>query len=85
MEGGQRETRDEIRWLVVALGFSSLALRLTEAQLRVVHMASSWRLCREEAEDGWVDVTDCFGPFYHKIVVFSVLGSSDIVVFCLGL
>jgi hypothetical protein len=34
-----------------------------------VHVASSWRLHRVEAEDGWVDVTGYVGPFYSKIVV----------------
>jgi hypothetical protein len=39
----------------------------------VVHMASSWRLRRVEAEDGRVDTTDNVGSFYPKITVFYVL------------
>jgi hypothetical protein len=65
----------------VVLGFSSLALRLTEALLRVVHVTLSRRLRREEAEDGWINATGCVGPFYPKIVVSSVLGSRGTVVF----
>jgi hypothetical protein len=34
-----------------------------------------------EAEDGWVDTTDCVGPSYVKNVISSVLGHTDIVVF----
>jgi hypothetical protein len=36
----------------------------------VVHVASSQRLRRDEAEDGRVDVTDCVRRFYLRIVVF---------------
>jgi hypothetical protein len=39
----------------------------------VVHMASSPRLRRVEAEDGWVDATGCVGPFYPKTTVFYIL------------
>jgi hypothetical protein len=63
------------------LGFLSLALRLVEARLQVVHVPSSWQLRQEDAEDGRVDATGCVGPFFPKIIVFSILGSSDIVVF----
>jgi hypothetical protein len=51
----------------------------------VVHVVSSWRLHREEAKDGRVDMTGCAGPFYTKIAVSSVLGPRGIVVFYLGL
>jgi hypothetical protein len=68
-------------WNQVVLGFPSLALRLVEAQLRMVHVASSRRLRREEAEDGRVDATDCVGPFYPKIISSSVLDPRGIVVF----
>jgi hypothetical protein len=46
-----------------------------------VHVASSRRLHRVEAEDGRVGVTGYIGPFYPKIIVSSVLGPSGIVVF----
>jgi hypothetical protein len=68
-------------WKQVRLGFSSLASRLVEARLRVVHMASSRRSCRVEAEDERVDVMGCVGPFYLNIVVFIVLGLKGILVF----
>jgi hypothetical protein len=63
------------------LGFLNLVLRLVETRLRLVYVVSSWRLYREEAEDGCVDVMDYIGPFYPKIIISSVLGPSDIVVF----
>jgi hypothetical protein len=68
-------------WKQVTLGFSSLVLRLSEARLRVVHMASSRRWHREEAEDGRVDVAGCVKPLYPKIIISSVLGVRSIVVF----
>jgi hypothetical protein len=57
-------------WKQVRLEFLSLASRLMETQRWVVHMASSWRLHRDEAEDGRVNVMRCIGLFYHKIIVF---------------
>jgi hypothetical protein len=68
-------------WKEVMLWFSSLALILAEARLRVIHVASSQKLHREEAEDRRIDVTGYIGSFYHKIVIFSVLGTTCIVVF----
>jgi hypothetical protein len=47
----------------------------------VVHVASSWRLRREETEYGCVDTMGCVGTFYPKIVFSSVLGPKRIVVF----
>ncbi len=47
------------------------------------HVASSWRLGREKAEDGWVDATGCVRPFYPKIIISSVFGYRGIVVFSL--
>jgi hypothetical protein len=47
----------------------------------VVHVAPSRRLCRVQAEDGWVDTMDCIGPFYHRIIIFYVLAFRGIVVF----
>jgi hypothetical protein len=40
----------------------------------VVHVASSWRSCGDEAEDGWVDATGCIGPFYPNFDIFFELG-----------
>jgi hypothetical protein len=57
-------------WTQVALGFSSQTLRLAEARLRVVHVASSQRLRRVEVEDERVNAIDCVEPFYPKIVIF---------------
>jgi hypothetical protein len=61
------------------LQFPSLASRLVETQRWVVHVAPSWRLRRNQIEDGWVDVTDCIGPFCPIFTVF-ILGSRDILV-----
>jgi hypothetical protein len=68
-------------WKPIGLGFSSLASRLVEAQLRVVHVASSWRSCGVKAEDRRVDVSGCIGPFYPKIIVFIVLTPRGNLVF----
>jgi hypothetical protein len=70
-------------WKQVRLEFLSLASRLMETQRWVVHMASSWRLHRDEAEDGRVNVMRCIGLFYHKIIVFYVLGSRGNLIFSL--
>jgi hypothetical protein len=55
--------------------------------VQIVHVASSWRLRRVEAEDGWVDPTGCIRPFYPNFVVFYVLDPRSIclLVFYLGL
>jgi hypothetical protein len=63
------------------LGFPSLASRLVEAQWRVVHVAPSWRLRRDQVKDGRVDATGCVGPYYPYFAVFYVLGSRGIVLF----
>jgi hypothetical protein len=60
-------------WKQVMLGFLSLASRLTEAQRWVVHVASSRRLRRVEAEDGWVDAMGYIGLFYPNFAIFFVL------------
>jgi hypothetical protein len=79
-----RDTRQDLAacfaWKQVGLGFPSLASRLAEARLRVVHVAWSRRLRQDEAEDGRVDATGCVGPFYPKIIIFYVLGPRGIVV-----
>jgi hypothetical protein len=64
---------------------SSLTSRLEEARWWVVHVAPSRRLRQVQVEDGRVDAMGCIGPFYLRIIVFYVLGSSGIVVFWLGL
>jgi hypothetical protein len=47
----------------------------------MMHVTSSRRLRRVEAEDGRIDVTDCIGPFYPKFTIFYILGHSVILVF----
>jgi hypothetical protein len=47
----------------------------------MVHVASSRRLSRVEAEDERVNVTGCVGPFYSNFAVFYVLGRSGILLF----
>jgi hypothetical protein len=53
----------------------------------MVHVASSRRLCRVEADDGRVDAMGYVGPFYPNFAVFYVLGPMSILVlvFFLGL
>jgi hypothetical protein len=72
-------------WKQVALGFSSLTLRLAEARRRVLHMALSRRLRQNQVEDGWVDVMSCVRPYYSYFAVFYVLDTMRILVFYLGL
>jgi hypothetical protein len=47
----------------------------------MVHVVSSWRLHQIEAEDEWVDATDCIGPLYPNFAVFLVLGHKGVLVF----
>jgi hypothetical protein len=85
---GGRTARDAHRdlaacfaWKQVTLGFPSLALRLVETRQRVVHVAPSRRLHRDQVKDGWVDVMGCVGPCYPYFVIFYVLGPRGVVVF----
>jgi hypothetical protein len=68
-------------WKKVGVEFFSLTSRLVDTWLRMVHVTSSWRSRRVEAEDGWVNVIDCIEPFYSKIIVFNILGTKDVLVF----
>jgi hypothetical protein len=68
--------RDQVAcfaWKQVALGFPSLASRLTKARCRVVYVAPSRRSLEDQVKDGWVDATGCIGPYYPYFVVFFVL------------
>jgi hypothetical protein len=69
-----RDTRRDLAgcfaWKQVALGFFSLASRLVEVRRRVVHVAPSQRLRRDQVEDGRVDVIVCVGPYYPYFAVF---------------
>jgi hypothetical protein len=65
----------------VGLEFPTPASRLVNARWWVVHVTSSPRLCRDEAEDGRVDAMNYVGSFYHKITVFYVLGHRGNLVF----
>jgi hypothetical protein len=47
----------------------------------MVHMASSWRSCGVEAEDGRVDVMGYIRLFYPNFVVLIVLYPRGIFVF----
>jgi hypothetical protein len=67
-------------WKQVELGFSSLATRLAEARLWVMHVAPSRRLHRVEVKDRWVDATGCVGPCYPCFAIFILLGPRGIVV-----
>jgi hypothetical protein len=48
---------------------------------QMVHMASSRRLRRVEAEDEQVNAMGCVGPFYPKFTTFYVLCPRGILVF----
>jgi hypothetical protein len=84
----ERMTRDKRQdlaacfiWKQVALEFPSLASRLTEARQRVVHVTPSWRLRRNQLENGWIDTTGCIGYCYPYFIIFYVLYHRGIVVF----
>jgi hypothetical protein len=66
-------------WKQVWLVFSSLASRL-EARQRVMYMAPSQRLRRNQVEDGRVDVTGCVGSCYPCCAIFILLGTRGSVV-----
>jgi hypothetical protein len=70
-----------IAWKQVVLWFLSLVSRLAEARRRVVHVAPSWRLCRNQVDDGRVDAMGCVGSCYAYFAVFFVLGPRGIIVF----
>jgi hypothetical protein len=53
--------------------------------VRMMHVASMWRLHRVETEDGRVNATGCVGPFYPNFDVFIVLDPRSILVCWLGL
>jgi hypothetical protein len=43
-----------------------------EERRRVVHVASSWRSCEDEVEDGRVDATGCIRHFHSNFAIFVV-------------
>jgi hypothetical protein len=47
----------------------------------MVHVASSWRSHRDEAEDGRVVTMGCIRPYYPYFAVFTVLGPKGVLVF----
>jgi hypothetical protein len=68
-------------WKQVTLGFPSLVSRLVEARRRVVHVAPSWRLRRDQVENGRVDAMGCIRPCCPYFAIFYVLGPRGIIVF----
>jgi hypothetical protein len=60
---------------------SQSGLKTSVGAVRMVHVVSSWRLRRVEAEDGWVDATGCIKLFFPNFVIFVVLGLRDVLVF----
>jgi hypothetical protein len=52
---------------------------------QIVHMTSSRRSHEDKAKDGQVDETGCMRPCYAYFVVFIVLDSRIILLFCLSL
>jgi hypothetical protein len=59
---------------------SQSSLKTGGGVTRMVHVASSWRLRGDGAEDGRVDATDCIGLFYPNFSIFIVLGHKDSLV-----
>jgi hypothetical protein len=49
--------------------------------MQMVHVASSQRLCRVQAEDGCVNATCCIGSYYPYFTVFIVLCPRGSLVF----
>jgi hypothetical protein len=47
----------------------------------MVHVAPSQRLHRGQVKDEWVNTTGYVEPFYPKISIFYVLGSTDVLFF----
>jgi hypothetical protein len=48
---------------------------------RMVHMSSSWRLRRDQVEDGWVDAMGYVVLCYPCFTVFFLLGPRGTLVF----
>jgi hypothetical protein len=67
-------------WKQVWVGFSNLALRLTETRRWVVHVALSRRLRRSQIKDGRVDATGYIRLYYPCFIVFFLLDPKGIIV-----
>jgi hypothetical protein len=52
---------------------SESSIKTSKGMAWMVHVASSQRLRRDEAEDRLVDVTGCIGLFYPNFTIFIVL------------
>jgi hypothetical protein len=52
---------------------SQSSLKTGRGAARMVHVASSWRSCGDEAEDGHIDGMGCIRLFYLNFVIFIVL------------
>jgi hypothetical protein len=59
---------------------SQSSLNTDGGMAQLVHVASSWKLCGDEAEDGRVDATGCIRLFYPNFAIFFVLGHKGILV-----
>jgi hypothetical protein len=57
------------------------ASKLAEVRRRVVRVAPSWRLHRNQVEDGWVDATCCVRPCYPCVAIFFIIGPMSVLVF----
>jgi hypothetical protein len=53
---------------------SQFNLKTGGGMTQMVHVASSWRLREDEAEDGRVDAMGCIRLFYPNFVVFVLFG-----------
>jgi hypothetical protein len=59
---------------------SQSSLKTGRGTTWMVHMASLWRLCRDEAEDIRVNATGCIVLFYPNFAIFVVLGNKGSLV-----
>jgi hypothetical protein len=59
---------------------SESSLKTSGGAACMVLVASSWRLCRGQVEDGWADVMSYVRPCYHCFAVFFVFGPGGILV-----
>jgi hypothetical protein len=73
MRGHASRSRDLLHLEVSRVRVSQSDLRTGGSVTRMVHVVSSWRVHRVEAEDERVNVTDNVRLFYPNFIIFVVL------------
>jgi hypothetical protein len=79
--GHASRSSDLLRVKASRVRFSQFGSKLVNVRRRVVHVAASRRLRRDQVKDRRVDVTGCVGPRYPYFTVFHVLCLRGIVIF----